>query len=353
MQASIKLLILCSVILFACDSLSKRYDSGLVTTGKVGEILVVCDQGVWNSDIKKYLDTNLTQFVMPYFPDVTTFELLHRKPERFDGAIKRHRNTLFLKLDANHKGGVKVKYNEVAWAKNQHVVELIAKDYNQLLGFCKNKLASIHDFFDKNEWIRLLKSYKRISNNKLNTNLNDNFKIKLSFPKGAKIVYKKKNFFRIEMPQSSRPIEFIGSGSQDPGAIFSGVLVYQYDFIDSSQMNLTSLLQARDTMLKYNVPHESNGFYMGTQYHKFVYPEINDAKSYLKKINGKEIRGMFQFKHKTKKNGTGGAFWAFHFIHPKTKKIICVSGYVDAPSTTSWTHSLREIQAVWKSIQIL
>ena len=67
----------------------------------------------------------------------------------------------------------------------------------------------------------------------------------------------------------------------------------------------------------------------------------------------KEIRGMFQFKHKSKKNGTGGAFWSFHFIHPKTKKIICVSGYVDAPSTTSWTHALREIQAVWKSIQII
>ncbi len=53
MNRSIKLLIILSIALFACDSLSKKYDSGLVTTGKVGEILVVCDQGVWNSDIKK------------------------------------------------------------------------------------------------------------------------------------------------------------------------------------------------------------------------------------------------------------------------------------------------------------
>ena len=354
MSHSIKLLIISFIFaLFACDSLSKRYDSGLVTTGKVGEILVVCDQGVWNSDIKKYLDTNLTQFIMPYFPDVTTFELIHRKPERFEGAIKRHRNTLFLKLESSHKGGVKVKYNKVSWAKNQHVVELIAKDYNQLLSFCKTKLMSVHNYFDEYEWKRLLKSNKRISNDKLNDKLNENFKIKVSFPSGAKMVFKKKNFFRIEMPQSSRPIEFVGSGSQDPGTIFSGVMVYQYDYIDSSQMNLTSLLQARDTMLKYNVPHESNGFYMGTQYNKFVYPEINDSKSDSEKVNGKEIRGMFQFKHKSKKNGTGGAFWSFHFIHPKTKKIICISGYVDAPSTTSWTHALREIQAVWKSIQII
>jgi hypothetical protein len=61
---------------------------------------------------------------------------------------------------------------------------------------------------------------------------------------------------------------------------------------------------------------------------------------------------MFQFKHNTL-TGTGGAFWAFYFVHPKRKKIICISGYVDAPSTTSWTHSLREVQAVWKSVELI
>ena len=28
---------------------------------------------------------------------------------------------------------------------------------------------------------------------------------------------------------------------------------------------------------------------------------------------------MFQFKHDRKKNGTGGAFWAFHFVNEKTE----------------------------------
>ena len=229
------------VALSGCD---EKNIAGLNVTGKGGEILIVCDDAIWQPPLTNELDTALTQFIMPYFPDVTTFELIHRKPERFEGAIKRHRNTLFLKLDPSHKGGVKVKYNKVSWAKNQHVVELIAKDYNQLLSFCKTKLMSVHNYFDEYEWKRLLKSNKRISNDKLNDKLNENFKIKLSFPSGAKMVYKKKNFFRIEMPQSSRPIEFVGSGSQDPGTIFSGVMVYQYDFFVSSELNLTSFLHA-------------------------------------------------------------------------------------------------------------
>mgnify|MGYP000509762551 CR=1 FL=1 len=36
----------------------------------------------------------------------------------------------------------------------------------------------------------------------------------------------------------------------------------------------------------------------------------------------------------------------------KTKKLICLSGYVDAPPTTSWTHPIREIQAILRSVEI-
>jgi hypothetical protein len=61
---------------------------------------------------------------------------------------------------------------------------------------------------------------------------------------------------------------------------------------------------------------------------------------------------MYVFTGK-KVHSTGGAFWAFHFVHPKKKKLICVSGYVDAPATASWTHPLRELQAVLKSVELV
>ena len=81
MRYLIFVLLSCTLFLSACDE--QKYSGGLVVTGKVGEILVVCDQGIWNSDLKKCLDTNLTQFIMPYFPDVATFELIHRTPTNF------------------------------------------------------------------------------------------------------------------------------------------------------------------------------------------------------------------------------------------------------------------------------
>ena len=76
----------------------------MTVTGKVGEILVVCDQGIWDSDIQTVLDSSLTQWILPYLPDVATFQLTHKTPSHFTQGVKRYRNTLFITIDPNHKG---------------------------------------------------------------------------------------------------------------------------------------------------------------------------------------------------------------------------------------------------------
>jgi len=326
---------------------------GLSVTGKVGEILIVCDQGVWNSEIKNYLDTGLTHWIMPYFPDVATFQLVHKTPAHFTQGVKRYRNTLFINIDPTHKGehGSIAKRNNV-WAIGQLVVDITGKDYNQVLETCRLGLPEVHDEFDTKEWSRIQASFGRNKNKKLRNEVKQNFGIDLVLPSSSKRVSLRKNFCRIEFPAASRPIEFVGTGTEDVGAIFSGILIYQYDYTDSSQFQFDALLAARDTMLKYNVPHEIEGMYMGTQYNEFVYPEWNTSTTASGNLNGIEMRGMFMFKG-VPKYSTGGAFWAYHFKNNVTNKMVCVSGYVDAPTTTSWTHPLREVQAILKSIEIV
>lgn len=338
----------------SCESShNSRVSSGLTVTGKVGEILVVCEQGLWDSAIQQSLDSGLVQWILPYLPDVATFQLTHRTPKHFTQGVKRFRNTLFLSVDPAYKGDHgKIEKRKDVWAKDQLVVDLIAKDYNQLLETCQKGLAKVHDEFDEMDWKRLMHNFARNKNETIRSKIKENFKIDLVLPSHSKIVSKRKNFFRVEFPPASRPIEFVGSGTQDVGAIMSGIMIYQYDYKDSSQFDLKNLLAARDTMLKYNVPHEIEGMYMGTQYNQFVYPEGNAITSYNGKLSGYDMRGMFMFKG-LPKHGTGGAFWAFHFVQPVTKKLVCVSGYVDAPATTSWTHPLREIQAILRSVEII
>ncbi len=342
------------ISLTACEIDSNRYkSSGVAVTGKVGEILVVCDKDIWESEIKAILDSNLTQWIMPYFPDVATFELIHKTPQHFTQGVKRYRNTLFLSIDPKLTGeNGKIEKRTGVWATDQLVVDVIGKDYNQLVQTCKLGLGSVHNEFDLMEWQRILKYYKSTPNISIEKQVAKNFGIRFALPDAAKLVTTRTNFFRIEFPSAARPIEFVGAGKQDAGTIFSGLTVYQYDYSDSTQFELASLLQARDTMLKYNVPYSYEGMYMGTQYTKMVYPEGNFTTTQNGKLRVYEMRGMFVFKG-VGKHGPGGCFWAYHFIQPKTKKLVCVSGYVDAPSTTSWTQPLREVQAILKSIEIL
>jgi hypothetical protein len=341
--------------IFLLLSCGRYKDDGLQVTGKIGELLIVADDEIWESpEIKKALDSSMTRFIMPYFPDVSTFELVHRNHTTFDGGIKRHRNVLVINIVPGYgKKTAELNVIKDAWAYDQAIMEINAKDKKQLIDLLKSKtMDKAHDYFDQSEWKRLIARFSEEENSHVQQNVKQTFGIDLQLPDGSGIVSSNKNFYRIEFPPASRPIEFPNIGKQDVGTIWEGVMIYQYDFIDSSQLTLESLLRARDTMLRYNVPHETEGLYMGTQYVKLVYPEMTKTTNVDGSVSGLEMRGMFHFVGK-KMHTTGGAFWAFHFVHPRTKKIICISGYVDAPSTTSWTHFLREIQAVWKSVKLV
>jgi len=61
-------LLLAGLSLISCETVTKKYGAqGLMVTGKTGEILVVCDKSLWDSEIHELLDSNLTQFIMPYY----------------------------------------------------------------------------------------------------------------------------------------------------------------------------------------------------------------------------------------------------------------------------------------------
>lgn len=349
------LFVLAIITLFGMSSCGETFETTparINPTGKVGDIVVVCNNDIWESPVKPIMDSMLTQFIMPYFPDVATFELLQRPEKRFTGGIKQHRNIIFLNIDPKFSGDLgKIERRDDVWANDQVVIDITAKDLNQLMETCEKGLDDVHAILDRKSWERLYDRNTRKKGRTLEKKIADKFGIDINLPEGSKIVSSKNNFVRIELPPMSRPISFVGTHSEDAGAIFNGIIIYQYRHDDSTQLEPAKLLKTRDTILKHFVPHETEGLYMGTQYTDFLYPEASHEKNHDGTIEGIEMRGMFRFLG-TNKFGTGGAFMDFSFINPKTDKIVCVGGYVDAPPTTSWTHPIREIQAVIKSTEI-
>ena len=57
---------LCGLLILAgLSGCNDKNIAGLNVTGKVGEILVVCDDAIWQAPLTNELDTALTQFIMP------------------------------------------------------------------------------------------------------------------------------------------------------------------------------------------------------------------------------------------------------------------------------------------------
>jgi hypothetical protein len=336
--------------IISCDR--THIDGEVLTTGPVGDINVVCDNNLWTEEIIEMLDTTISPLITPYFPEVSTFKLLQKTPQHFENGNKQLRNLLFITVDENFKEDkASIIVSLEKFATNQTLVRVVAGSLSQLKDAIATRFKlEVFPYFDNDEWKRLQNSNSKINNKDINIELSKNFGIELDVPQGSKLVTSRANFYRVEFPVEAKGMDT--QGERGINIISqSGVLIYQYPVLGDSSMTMKSLLMARDTMIRYNVPHEIDGMYMATQYARIVAPEMYDFINYTGSISGKEIRGMFKFIDEQKEPYTGGAFWEFHFLHPSRKTVVCISGYLDAPSNTSWIFQLRRLQAVIKSVR--
>lgn len=324
---------------------------GTVVAGPVGQLLVVCDSTIWKGQLHAEVDSHFIQYFEPIFPDIQTFKIKQKTPDQFDAGYKQHRSILFFEIDKNYSGDkAKIDVRPDEYALDQMSIHIIGRDSTQLIASASD-FKRVYNEFDHMAWKSFYNLYTERQEFEINKELGEYFGINLALPRGSKMINQRKNFFRIDFPVKTRPIEFTGTG-QDKGFVVYGVFVYQYDFVDQSQLEKDALLKARDTMLKYHAPYDVPGMYMGTQYTDLVYPELYEAQNVDGSIQGKDIRGMWVFTGRPI-HAPGGAFWSFHFKHPTRNKVVCVSGYLDAPATTDWTLFIREIQAVLRSTAIV
>jgi hypothetical protein len=322
-----------------------------LSNGPVGQITVVCDNNLWTESLQVGLDSTLCPFLSPYVPDVIEFKLLQRNVQKFNAGNKQMRNVLHIVMDGAHGNKpVIIKSDGERYATNQTFIKVTCGNEAQLKEAIATRFKTeVYPLFAHDDWKRLYVANHRVNHKETQKNISTAFGINVDFPEGSSLVSYNDNFYRIEFQTESKGMETGGSRGITSYEQ-SGIMIYQYDAVGDSCMQMSSLMSSRDTMLKYNVPHEIEGVYMATQYSKRVAPEMFDFSNYNQSLSGKEIRGMYKFIDESNQPYTGGAFWEFHFLHPTRKKVVCVSGYLDAPSSVSWVFQLRRIQSVLKSV---
>jgi hypothetical protein len=327
-------------------------NSNLQYTGKAGELVVVCDNTIFTDELFSALDSVFGDYIKPYYPPEKRFTILQMNEDRYTKIGKRVRNLMKLEINTQiKKGDPQVIVKKDFYARTQILTEILAHDNEDLLFAAHRLLTEVAKIYDQQEWIREYIRHKEENNTVSRKKLSKQFGITLDLPGQGKYESVKSSFARISLPDRSRQMDIQADGgfsSAKANFIQSGIMIWSFDYKDSSQLTPEYLMKARDTILKYNALHEIEGVYMGTQDHPAVIPVHNRLK--IGDVEGVEFRGLYKFTGRFEPSG--GKFWSFHFKHPTRNKIIAISAYLDAPPTMSSSMDIRRLQAILYSLKI-
>lgn len=296
-------------------------------TGKSGEVVLVIEADLWNSNIGMAFKKILSQEYPSLPQQEPMFDLVHIPYSAFSNIFKTHRNVVFAKIDKGlHEPKILVQDN--IWANPQIVVNVIAPDEKSLEALILEKGDLIVDRILKKEMERYATNYKKYGQIGVADRIENKFGIRLTVPRGYTIDLDTTDFMWIE--------------NRGRGDLVQGILIYSYE---KPQVDLTTdyLFAKRTQFTKKYVPGPTDGSYMAVE---------TEAKAFRREIkvndiNVIELRNLW----KVENDFMGGPFISFAMINEKQKKVINIDGFIYAPQFDKRDY-LRQVEAILNSVQM-
>jgi len=328
MKNSLLIIFICS-ILIALSSCGRTEDGNKRSlpsvTGKASELVVVIDKNQWNSIGNEFEKTFRKEF--PFLPQPEpAFDLVHIPYSAFSNIFKTHRNLVMTKFLKESKPKILVKKDVYSYP--QLVVTIIAPDtasMKKLIIKERNRLMAI---FTQKEKSRIIKNYTKYKDRGIRKAVKKRFNIDLMIPKGYSIDVDSSNFIWL---------------AHETSEISQAVLVYSYDYKDTSDFSLDSLISKRNQFCKKYVPASREGSYMTTEH--TVLPL---KRAFMKNdLYVAEVRGLWR----AHKDFMGGPFINYSIIDNENSKIVCIEGFVFAPNKKKRNY-MRQLEAILSTVKI-
>ncbi len=320
------LFILTIFALFSCNNVS---DSVMpASKGKPGEVLIVMNKANWESDAGIILKTELQKSYPGLPQDEPLFKISQIPHIAFENIFKQHRNIIFTEVSTSYKKSEIIYQNNV-YASPQLIITIKAKSNKSLTKLIKQNISKIINLIEGTEKTRLTNLYKKSENKDLCKLLEKKHGIKIIIPRNYKLFVDTNNFMWI---------------SYETPMISQGLLIYWRNYTDTSQFNLSNLLNYRDSVLKLNVPGPAINSYMTTD--RVHYLEFN--KFYKNKKYYSEIRGLWNVKG----DFMGGPFINLSVLDTVNNRIVTLDGYVYAPKYDKHSY-IRELEAILYSVDFV
>lgn len=316
--------------LISCKDNGKKAISS--SSGKTAEVLVVTDNnlmwgGMFGEAVEGYFSSEYQVLNQPE----PIFEVAHIPQDNFTGTrmFKTHHNLLLAIVNPEAEKPV-MELQEDMWAAPQMVVRLTAPDEGSLTDLFDERKELIADFFRESDCNKLGKTFKDFRDREILTYLEENFNLRMNVPSGFFIAKKYAGFGWIR---------------KETNNIGQGLIIYTYDYTDTSAFNPKRIVSYRNTITEEYIPGPSEGSYMVVS-EEYIRPtsKVIDFKG----MYAVETRGIW----KVENDFMGGPFVNYTFVDEIRNKVIALDGYVYAPNTPK-RDLLIQMEAIIRSLELI
>ena len=147
-----------------------------------------------------------------------------------------------------------------------------------------------------------------------------------------------------DMSQISESENFLWA-TDNKSRVRRDIVIYSFPYTDKDTFTKEYLLAKRDSIMKYHIPGDIEGSYMGTEYNHIppVFKAISVRGEYCA-----ELRGLWRII-----NGSamGGPFVSHTRLDEINQRVIMIEGFVYGAGSKK-RNALRQVEAVLYSMQL-
>ena len=287
-------------------------------TGKPYELVLVCAQPEWQSELGDTLQSVLKQPVKELMQYEPMYDVLRILPNNFKSLTERHRNIVLVNVNPSFtEPGITVKYNETA--KPQIYIVLKGPDTKSLAKYVSDHRENILYVLEKAERDRTIAYASRYHSAPLREKIYDKFGMDLAVPTDYQVRSESDDMLWVsqEFPTASQ-----------------GFFIYKYPYKGKESLSVEALMKARNKFAA-RIPGPAEGSYMSTvdeipdetgeEYMPFV-PEhrtlLIGERPWVEMCGLWDVENYFM----------GGPFVSYTTVNKLTNEVVTIDCYVYYPT---------------------
>lgn len=298
-------------------------------TGRAGEVVVVINNPVWESDGGRALGEVLIS-EYPALPQMERmFDVVRINHNAFSNIFKTHRNIVVVNVSENYQD-TRMYVRTNVWSRPQILLEINSPSTESLHSFVNSNRERILGELEDAEKNRIKQYNKQYEKHSLREELNKSFDLSLTFPPGYVMAVDTTDFAWVVFnPPTQERIQ--------------GVFVYQYDYRDPDTFTPEFLVNKRNQFLRKYVAGPSQNSYMTTEMELFpLFDEYMQEGQYYARL-----RGLW----KVQNDFMGGPFVSHTTLDEERNRVVTVEGFVFEPNEKK-RNLMRQVEAIVSSLEI-